>query len=87
MVGLRHYHDGFYWGWLIADCHRIAKLMGDTEEAERIANKFAESIYSDAFMAEIYEVNRGLLRPVSRRFYQSESPFTWTSAKWLEALA
>lgn len=87
MVGLRHYHDGFYWGWLIADCYRVAKLMGDTKEAEYIANKFAESICGDAFMAEIYEVNHGLLRPVKRRLYKSESPFTWTSAKWLEALA
>lgn len=87
IVGLRHYHDGFYWGWLIADSHRIAKLMNDTEEAERITKKFAESIYNDEFMAEIYEVKRGILRPVQRRLYKSESPFTWTSAKWLEALA
>lgn len=86
IVGLRHYHDGFHWGWLVAEAYRVCKLMGSNEEAARIGKVFSESNEGFKYLSEIYNLSDENLVPVSRPFYKSECPFTWTAAKWVEAL-
>jgi hypothetical protein len=89
VVGLRHYHDGFVWGWLSAEAYRLAKTFHDHLEADRIATLFAKANQDFSFLSEIYSYesqNSNSLRPYQSVLYRSERPFTWTSAKWLEAL-
>jgi hypothetical protein len=83
-VGLRHYHDEFIWGWLSAEAHRSARHVGDLAEADRILNAFTKANEPYPWLAEIYTP---ALAPVKTWVYQSEAPFTWTAAKWAEALA
>jgi hypothetical protein len=85
-VGLRHYHDGFVWGWLAADAYQCSLRQGDGGEAQRILAAFRAAAQKDPYLGEIYEGSEQGLKQVSRRFYRSEMPFTWTAAKWLEAL-
>ena len=88
VVGLRHYHDSFIWGWLAAEAYECAKLQGDEFESEWILNCFFQSVRRDTFLAEIYsQLNKTALKPVRTLLYRSESPFSWTAAKWIEALA
>jgi hypothetical protein len=86
IVGLRHYHDGFLWGWLIAESVRTAHLQRDFLEAERITRYFSESLSDEPFLSEIYEITDQKLKPVKGFLYRSESPFTWSAGKWLQAL-
>jgi hypothetical protein len=86
IVGLRHYHDGFLWGWLVAESVRTALLQRDFLEAERITEYFGRACEKDPFIAEIYEITNQSLMPVKRLLYRSESPFTWSAGKWLQAL-
>jgi len=85
-VGLRSYHDGFHWGWLGAEAARIAWAMGDDAEAKRIAAGYAEAAKNESYLSEIYERDPSGFRPVKRRLYASECPFSWAAAKWIEAL-
>jgi glycogen debranching enzyme len=85
-IGLKKYHDGMIWGWLVADSYACARLMGDDVEADRILRTYCESIKSDLFLSEIYTSDGQHLKSYEARIYKSESPFSWTAAKWLEAL-
>lgn len=82
-VGLRRYHDGFQWGWLAADLARIAYLRGDRDRGDRLLEELGRWDAEEKFLSEIYEDGA----PVRTMLYRSESPFTWTAAKVLEALA
>lgn len=84
-VGLRHYHDGFVWGWLSAEACRCARLMRDINEADRISSLFNGLTGNEKFISEIYTSKKSLT-PAKTWIYKSESPFTWSAAKWLEAL-
>jgi len=85
-IGLKNYHDGMIWGWLTAEAFACAKLMGDDSEADRILNVYYQSTKNDLFLAEIYATDGQQLKPYQALLYKSESPFSWTAAKWLEAL-
>ena len=94
LVGLRHYHDGFVWGWLSAEAFKIAQRMNDPKEAQRIQEVFTKANEGFDFLSEIYcfagpgETHfADSLRPYKGLRYESERPFTWTSAKWVEALS
>lgn len=82
-VGLRHYHDGYYWGWLIAWSYKVARLMGDGKEAERILNVYQKADH-EAGLAEIYRFQGEGLIKFKGWLYTSEGPFTWTAARWAE---
>lgn len=87
LVGLRHYHDRFVWGWLSAEAALTSLEYEDPAEAARILQHISSVGGPSALLAEIYESRRGAWAPVRRAFYRSECPFTWTAAKCLEALA
>lgn len=85
-MGLGGYHDHFHWGWLVAEAARISKLNGDQSEYLRVVNKFSTDIQSAATLSEIYSLKGNSLVEHKSILYKSENPFTWTSAKWCEAL-
>ena len=87
VVGLRHYHDGFAWGWLAAEAAHVAILREDPAEAAQILERLARTGRGDEPLAEIFEEKEGRWRPVERLLYRAESPFTWTAGKCLEAFA
>jgi hypothetical protein len=87
IVGLRHYHDLLHWGWLVAEAAKTAKLQSDEMEYQRIVNEFSKAISKNEFVAEIYSTKEGELTPFQSLLYRSESPFTWSAAKWLEAIS
>jgi glycogen debranching enzyme len=83
VVGLRHYHDGLHWPWLMAEAARIAVLQRDPLEADRIFSKIADFVSRSGGVGEVYLADG---RPFRSTFYRSEMPFSWSSAKILEAL-
>lgn len=87
LVGLGGYHHQFHWGWLIAEAYKISCLMKDPEEAKRIKEYYFNQVKTDPFLAEIYLCKEEKLEVYSEFLYQSEAPFTWTAAKWLEAFS
>lgn len=86
-VGLGGYHDSFHWGWLIAESVKIAIIAGDYAEAQRVEEFFYNATKNNDYLAEIYMQNNQNLRVFKNFLYQSEMPFTWTAAKWIEALS
>lgn len=85
-VGLRHYHDGFHWGWLIAEAAAIAKINNDPEEYLRILDGYSASLTTKKNLGEIYLAKENQFAEYSGLLYRSENPFTWTAAKWLATL-
>lgn len=87
IVGLGAYHDQLHWGWLVAEAYKTCLKMQDRKEAERILECYASSALQDPYLAEVYRVkNAKSLERLSQAFYRSEMPFSWTAAKWIEAL-
>jgi glycogen debranching enzyme len=84
LVGLRHYHDSMIWGWLVAECVQACTRMGEQREANRIKEAFAKAHRDFNYLGEIYQKTPSGLNLFKGRLYQSEIPFTWTAAKWLE---
>ncbi len=87
LVGLRHYHDRFYWSWLMGESLKIAFLMRSQEDVTRITGELEKLARIHGTIHEIYEMKGIDLRPVVRPLYQSEFPFSWGAAKILEALS
>lgn len=82
-VGLRHYHDGFLWTWLMAEAARISALYGDTEESQRILMQLEKAC---AALGKVPEILDKDLRPSETIFFKSELCFSWGAGKCLEAL-
>jgi hypothetical protein len=80
-VSLRHYHDGFQWGWLVAESAIAAYSMGDLQQGDELLRKL-ELWEAAPFLSEVYIQGA----PVAKLLYRSECPFTWTAGKVLEAL-
>lgn len=85
-VGLRHYHDGVMWSWLMGESLRIATLMKDKAEANRIAALIERTLVKYQTVHEVYDW-KGEPVPVRRHFYRSEYNFSWGSAKIVEGIA
>lgn len=84
-VGLRHYHDHFRWSWLVAEALKISRLMGDKDQETRLSSQLYELLqHSNRQVSEIYEAAQSA--DFKRGFYHSERPFSWGSAKIIEAL-
>ncbi|MCB0342104.1 MAG: hypothetical protein H6626_08195 [Pseudobdellovibrionaceae bacterium] len=84
-VGLNHYHDRLYWSWLMALSAKVAHLCDDFIESKRLLNRLQSLAERDGAIGEIYQPNKDLT-PFSSWAYQSESPFSWGSAKIVEAV-
>lgn len=80
-VGLRHYHDLFQWGWLMAELARTAYLMNDRPSGDAILHRLAR-LETSGLCTEVFHDGK----KVQTLLYSSENPFTWTAAKVLEAL-
>jgi glycogen debranching enzyme len=83
VVGLRSYHDGLHWPWLMAEAARIAMLQNDPSEADHIFSKIADFVEQSNGIGEVYLSNGS---PFRSTFYRSEMPFSWSAAKILQAL-
>ncbi|MES3038397.1 MAG: hypothetical protein V4736_10870 [Bdellovibrionota bacterium] len=92
IVGLRKYHDGMVWSWLLAEAYKTCIYYGDVPTASRIKTELEITVKKDGCIFEVYERKssnlngEGNLRPVKTLLYQSEHPFSWGACKWLEAL-
>lgn len=85
VVGLRHYHDGLRWSWLMAEAARVASKMGDRMEATRLLTELNFLVEKSDGVAEVYSPDGpAMFRTL---LYRSEQPFTWGAAKILQALA
>lgn len=87
LVGLRHYHDKLYWGWLVAEACKISLMQKDIAEFQRIRDIFEKSHCQSTHLWEVYQAYDKFLIPYKNWAYTSEGPFTWTAAKWLEAMS
>jgi hypothetical protein len=91
VVGLRHYHDGFLWSWLMGEALRVCCKVGDRHEADRLAQAIEEVVQRDQTVYEIYEWKHARksenLVPAKTLFYRSEYDFSWGAAKVIEGLS
>jgi glycogen debranching enzyme len=87
MIGLEAYHSGFVWGWLAAEAVKCAAQYGDEAEADRILTFFEAKTRAEEYLSEIYSSEPVDFSRYKSLIYKSESPFSWTAAKWIEALA
>lgn len=86
-VGLRSYHDGLSWSWLLADQFRAARRLGDEAMAEKIANAQARAARKHGHIHEVYRWQDDELIPFTSLLYRSEGPFTWGAARWRAAIS
>ena len=84
LVGLGHYHDRLAWSWITALSAKVASIMGDQLEAERILNGLEKLVARDRTVAEIYEPAR-TMKPWECWLYHSERPFSWGAAATVDA--
>ncbi len=76
MVGLKKYHDEFYWSWLMALGAKIAYKMGDIDEGKRIFSELSRIAKRDHWIYEVYQ-NKHHLPIFEGVLVKSEGPFTW----------
>lgn len=86
VVGLRHYHDQFYWSWLMGESLKVAQLMDSEPQTKKLTDALTKLAKDHHTIHEIYEMKE-TLAPVIRPLYTSEHPFSWGAAKILEALS
>ncbi|MBF0366287.1 MAG: hypothetical protein HQK50_12000, partial [Oligoflexia bacterium] len=80
-IGLGNYHGEMFWSWTLALSIKVAYLMNDKSEGNRIMATLMKMILRDKAVGEIYSPNPRKNYPNWRsRFYWSESPFSWGSA-------
>ena len=87
LVGLRHYHDQFYWSWLMGESLKVASLMGDAAQIQHVSREIGRLVLKHQAVHEIFEMTNGELAPVRRLLYRSEVPFSWGTAKVIEGLS
>jgi glycogen debranching enzyme len=89
IVGLTHYHDRLLWSWLLGLSARVAALMGDKAEAEKILSRLETAFVRDKMVAEVYSAESAgaELRLFETALYRSEGPFSWGAGQCLEAIA
>lgn len=78
-VNLRNYHEDLYWSWLMALSGKVALLVGDRAEGERIYATLEAIVRRDGAVAEIF-VPEPLLPVWRSRFFSAEMPFSWGAA-------
>jgi glycogen debranching enzyme len=83
VVGLRHYHDGLIWSWLVALSGKTALLMGDKAEADRLYIALEKMAVRDNGIGEVYS-HKKEMKLFKRPFYRSEFPFSWGAGMVLD---
>lgn len=80
VVGLAGYHRTYKWSWLLGEATRVIRKLDPVlaQEAFNIMTKLFESSES---ISEIYDREK----PFHGKLYRSEEPFSWGSAKVIEA--
>lgn len=81
-AGIPDYHDRMLWLWQNGLAIRALRSAGEGARALDLALSTAKLVERDGACCEVYEPEDG--RPVRRRFYRSESPFSWSSGMLLE---
>jgi len=84
LVGLRHYHDGLTWTWLLALALRFAREQGDAEEETRLAGILERSLLGGLLPEVLDPAND--FKAFRSPLYRSECPFSWSAGILLEAL-
>ena len=83
LLGMADYHNrGCLWlqpGIIYSLC---LNKLGKKQQAQEMMSKISTTIVKFNGVYEIYEKNG---RPVKRLFYQSESPFAWSSGLYIYA--
>jgi hypothetical protein len=85
LVGLRHYHDGLSWTWILALALAAAKEFQDQEEFERITAILEKSLDAEGNIPEILDPQNDF-QAFQNRLYKAEAPFSWGAGMLLEAL-
>lgn len=85
LAGIPDYHDRLIWLWQSALAVRAWKAVGEPARARLLALEIAAILERDQAAGEVYEPETGL--PVKRRFYKSESPFSWGAGMVVEVLS
>jgi glycogen debranching enzyme len=76
LAGLADYHTEAAWLWIGA-WHTIALARANRlEEANQLLCRISEIIIRDQQVHEVYDVHG---KPISRLWYKSESPLTWSA--------
>ena len=81
-VGLRSYHDGLDWGWVVAEAASTSYSQGNHQLGDQLLTSLAAWEPSE-LLSEVYSNGK----PFRTWLYRSENPFTWTAAKVCEAIA
>ncbi|MBX2987314.1 MAG: hypothetical protein KF802_05390 [Bdellovibrionaceae bacterium] len=87
IVGLRHYHDGLVWSWLLAEQARTAHRFGDTAARNHLLLVAEDSARKQGWIGEVDRPFGDHLIPFESSLYRSESPFSWGAATWVDVLA
>lgn len=83
IVGLHHYHDSMVWTWLTGLSLKVAAMMDDKPETERIIRQLDTLIERDNGVTEIWNLD---LTPFKGRLYRSENPFSWGAGLIIEGI-
>lgn len=83
-AGIPDYHDGAVWLWNSALALDALAAAGRSAHRSRLAAALIGLLQVSGEAGEVYHARTG--RPLSGRFYRSESPFTWSAAMLLAAL-
>jgi len=76
LAGLADYHGEAAWLWIGA-WHTIALARTNRlEEANQLLTRISEIIVRDQQVHEVYDIHG---KPISRLWYKSESPLTWSA--------
>jgi hypothetical protein len=75
-VGLGEYHDVLYWSWLMSLSAKVAYMMGDKAEGQRIFTAITAVAKRDHWIYEVY-ANRPGVPLFAGVLVDSEGPFTW----------
>lgn len=84
LVGLRRYHDGFRWSWLLGETLKIAR-KNQRSEAREIEKTIYDLLRASTDVSEIYQKDDAA--EVKTWIYKSEKPFTWGAGKIREAFS
>ena len=86
LTGMGDYHDRLYWLWLTAAAAQAERQIGHEDGCNQILDQLSELLIRHKTTYEVYSLRDNALKPVSRFFYKSERPFSWSSAMAVHAL-
>lgn len=85
-AGMGHYHDSFYWSWLMGLSAKVAFLMNDRASGDLMLENLERIATRDGVIAELFEP-KPPFKKVRTWLYHTELPFSWGSAFILDAIS